>query len=216
MSVNEDMFEPLALGERSAAAAPACNRKAPDWIPVPVPDGLPLPDGRNRHNGVPFPWHSLGKPSECFWFRNAKGEVLGGECRFDLVEQDGKPGKTYRPLAYCRRDDGKVFDWRWQGLPKPYPLFNLPRLIGEHAKPVLITEGARKASAAAKLFPDFVPTAMLFGAEAPAKSDCAPLAARDNVIWPDHDDPGGEFVRKATAVLKSVGAVSLRVVKIPP
>ena len=99
--------------------------------------------------------------------------------------------KTYRPLVYARRrDNDQVRGWRWQRPHRPYPLFDLPRLLAELDRPVLITEGARKAVTAAGLFPDFVPTAMLFGAEAPTRSDCSPLAGRDIVIWPDHDVAG--------------------------
>lgn len=94
-------------------------------------------------------------------------------------------------------------------------MFNLPRLIAERTKPVLITEGARKAVAAAELFPNFVATAMLFGAQAPAKSDCSPLAGRDCVIWPDHDTAGLDFAREVAALFLKAGAASVRMVMIP-
>jgi hypothetical protein len=137
------------------------------------------------------------------------------DAKFPHLLGAARKKKAYRPLVYCRREDSHAFGWRWQGLPKPYPLFDLPRLLAERTKRVLITEGARKADAAAKLFPDFVATAMLFGAEAPAKSDCAPLARCDCVIWPDHDAPGLDFVRKATALLLEAGAAPPRMVMIP-
>jgi hypothetical protein len=256
---DDAMFAPLTLGERPAAAASNGKRKEHDWIPVPVPEGVPLPDGKIWPElGMAFPPHSLGKPTACFWFHNEAGQVIGAECRFEpdgpadvsgaagangartdaggfgpnesinlpSDAADGKvlhpPGatekkaKTYRPLVYARRrDDGRVLCWHWQGLTKPYPLFDLPRLMAERDKPVLITEGARKAVAAAELFPDFVPTAMLFGAEAPANSDCSPLAGSNNVIWPDNDDAGLDFVHKVVAILSKVGAVSVRVVTVP-
>jgi hypothetical protein len=254
---DDPMFAPLMPGDRPVTtAAPDGRRKTDEWIPIPVPDGVGLPDGREQ--GVPFPTLSLGKPTACHWFHNEAGQVVCGECRFELDRQAdangvadanasqadagapvlnallnfaadaadaklpsfsgaGKKQKEYRPLVYARRrDEGQIRSWRWQRPPRPYPLFNLPRFIAERDEPVLITEGARKAVAAAELFPDFVPTAMLFGAEAPAKSDCSLLAGREVVIWPDRDAAGLEFAREVTALLKKAGAVSVCVVAIPP
>ena len=128
-----------------------------------------------------------------------------------------KKQKTYRPLVYARRrDDDRIRGWRWQGLQKPYPLFDLPQLMADRDKPMLITEGARKAVTAAGLFPNFVPTAMLLGAEAPTRSDCSPLAGRDIVIWPDHDVAGLDFAREVSALLEKTGTASVRVVAVPP
>ncbi len=241
---DDAMFRPLTPGERPAAAAASNRkRKNHDWTPIPVPDDVLLPDGKIWPEvGMPFPLHSsLGKPTDCLWFHNAASEVVGGECRFEIDEPADAKGaagangaradaadakfphrsgaaakkeKTYRPLVYARRDDGQVCDWRWQGLPKPYPLFGLPRLMAERDKRVLITEGARKAVAADALFPDFVPTAMLFGAEAPAKSDCSPLAGRVVAIWPDNDDAGWDFAREVAALLRKAGAASVCVVTV--
>jgi hypothetical protein len=257
---DDAMFAPLTPGDRPvAAAASDGGRKTHEWIPIPVPDGVALPDGREQ--GIAYPALSLGKPTACHWFHNEAGQVVCGECRFELdrpgdangvadtnaAQADAgapvldalinltadtadaadaklpsfsgaaKKQKEYRPLVYARRrDEGQIRSWRWQGPPRPYPLFDLPRLMAERDKPVLITEGARKAVAAAGLFPDFVPTAMLFGAEAPTRSDCSPLAGREVVIWPDHDVAGLEFAREVAALLKEAGAVSVRVVAVPP
>jgi hypothetical protein len=100
-------------------------------------------------------------------------------------------------------------------LAKPYPFFNLPRLIAEPDKRVLIDEGARKAVVAQRLFPDSVATAMLFGAKAPSKSDFAPLAGRDCIIWPDHDAAGLGIAREVAALVHRAGAASVRVVDVP-
>jgi hypothetical protein len=82
------MFAPLTPGERPAVAA-ASNRKRKndDWTPIPVPDDVPLPDGKIWPEvGMPFPPHSLGKPTDCLWFHNEAGQVVGGECRFEIDE----------------------------------------------------------------------------------------------------------------------------------
>jgi hypothetical protein len=263
------MFAPLRPAEQPAAAANG-KRKEHDWVAIPVPAGISLPgdmmlqDGTVSPEVVPrYPSHPLGKPTACHWFHNEAGQVVCGECRFEIVpradanctadasslqadvsgpvpntlinfrsnaadDADAKfptvsgapPKKTkeYRPLVYARRrDDEQRCDWRWRAPPRPYPLFNLPRLLAEADKTVLITEGARKAVAAANFFPDVVPTAMLFGAKAPNKSDCSPLAPRDDVvIWPDNDASGLEFAREVTALLKKAGKPAVvRVVNVP-
>jgi hypothetical protein len=79
---DDAMFAPLTPGERLTAAAANGKRKEADWIPIPVPAGVPLPDGVE----TPFPPHSLGKPTACCWFHNEAGQVVGGECRFEFDE----------------------------------------------------------------------------------------------------------------------------------
>ena len=80
---NDAMFALLTSGDRPvAAAAPVGRRKTDEWIPIPVPDGVALPNGGEQ--GIAYPMHSLGKPTACHWFHNEAGQVVCGECRFEL------------------------------------------------------------------------------------------------------------------------------------
>src|SRR5271163_1344179 len=80
---DDAMFAPLTPGDRPvAAAAPVGRRKTHEWIPIPVPDGVALPNGGEQ--GIAYPMHSLGKPTACHWFHNEVGQVVCGECRFEF------------------------------------------------------------------------------------------------------------------------------------
>jgi hypothetical protein len=144
----------------------------------------------------------------------APGEVVVGEFRFDIVGPDEKPDKQYRPCTYCSREDGR-FDWQWQGLPKLWPLFDLPAVLSDPTKPILVVEGARKAETARELFPDFAATAALFGSKSPEHTDWAPLSGRTVVIWPDNDGPGAVFAAKVAALTVKAGATAVSIVEIP-
>ena len=68
---DDAMFAPLTPGERPAALA---KRKMHDWIPIPVPDGVPLPAVKPwLAHGIGFPMHSLGRPTSCHWFAQRSG-----------------------------------------------------------------------------------------------------------------------------------------------
>jgi hypothetical protein len=168
-----------------------------DWFAIPVPSNVRLPDGGCWPDGAAFPDHKLGSPSSVIWFHDASGAVMVGECRFEL-----ESGKKYRPLTYCQRDDGRGRGWHWKNCPHPRPLFDLPALLSDSAKQVLVTEGARKAEIARELFPDFAATAPLFGAHSPKFSDWSPVLGRNVVIWPDKT-PLGPNSRATLPILPS-------------
>jgi Protein of unknown function (DUF3631) len=178
---------------------------APEPEHIRRPNGLPWP-------GVPLPQHpQLGTPSTIFWFEDTNGRTLFGEARFETPE-----GKGARPLTWCEPDGFRGRPgWHWKGPNKPYPIFNLSRLAAEPDKPRLLTEGARKAIAATSMFPDHVPTAMLFGAESPHLADCQPLAGSVVTIWPDRDEAGAKFVDGAAKRLMADGVTDIRVVDVP-
>jgi hypothetical protein len=180
------------------------------WTPIPVPHNVKLPDGgRWIDGGAAFPPHyELGTPSSVIWFHDALGSVIVGECRFDTAS-----GKQYRPLTYCRRDDGRC-EWRWKDCAHPRPLFDLPALLGD-VRPVLICEGARKAEVARELFPDFAATAPLFGANSPNFSDWSPVSGRNGIIWPDNDAAGAKFAGDVADLALEAGAKAVSIVEVP-
>jgi uncharacterized protein (DUF927 family) len=65
------------------------------------------------------------------------------------------------------------------------------------------------------LFSDHVATTTIGGSKAPQKSDFAPLAGRDLVIWPDNDEPGRDFANVVTKLARDAGAKSVRIVAVP-
>ena len=74
----------------------------------------------------------LGKPSRK-WPYYVKKRLVGYVCRFD-----GTNGKTFRPLVL------KGSRWQAKGIPAPRPLFNLPEILSQSDRPILVCEGRRR------------------------------------------------------------------------
>lgn len=141
-------------------------------------------------------------------YRTAEGQPFHAKYRSE------KPGggKTYAQKTYGMLDG--VEQWHSKapaGLP---PLYNLDRLAVSPDAPVLLVEGEKAADAATRLFPDYV-TTTAGSAVSMGKADYTPLAGRDVVIWPDHDEPGQKAAQEATKRLHEAGVASLRIVSVP-
>jgi len=131
-------FDPLTQGE--IANAVSIESRA-EWRPI-----IPVPEDASPQS----PGHRLGSPSLKFPYRDAEGRLLFLVCRF---ERDN--GKEYLPLTYCTDESGRC-EWRWQGPPKPSPLFGLDRLAKRPDAPVLLVEGEKKCAPAERWFPECV------------------------------------------------------------
>jgi putative DNA primase/helicase len=149
---------------------------------MPVPADAPAPVFEHpRH----------GKPSQTWTYMGSAGEPLAYVARFDTAE-----GKEIIPRVYT------ATGWRWQGLPKPRPLYGLDRLAARPDAPVVVVEGEKCADAAVTLCPNHVVVTWCGGVGAVEYTDWAPLAGRNVMIWPDADDPG---VKAAHAIRQILG-----------
>lgn len=185
------------------AVAPA-TRKNPEWLPLlPVPDGMPPPLAVH-------PKH--GKPSMRWEYRDADGGLLCLVYRFEPKAENER--KQFCPLTWCESADGKRRAWRWQGLSDPRPLYHLDQLAARPGALVIVCEGEKAADAAGLLLPDAVAVTMLNGAQAPARTDWAPLAGREVWLWPDNDPPGLECMATVADLLGKAGAVEVRQINI--
>lgn len=166
---------------------------------MPVPDDAPPPPGAHPKHGT---------PSLRWEYFNDAGQLLCLVCRFEPKDESSR--KQFQPLTFCEDETGKRA-WRWQGLPDPRPLYQLHRLAANKHTPVIVAEGEKCADACAQLFPDAVCTTMLNGAQAPHKSDWAPLAGRTVWLWPDNDAAGRECMTKVATLVQQAGAASVEV-----
>lgn len=113
--------------------------------------------------------------------------------RFDFLDQDGKPDKTFRPV-HCTADG-----WVSGDPPSLLPLYRRDDLPEEGR--VVITEGEKACDEAVKI--GLVATTTSHGAGNSHKTDLTPLAGREVVILPDNDDPGrGHQAKLARQLLK--------------
>jgi hypothetical protein len=108
MMADDAMFTPLTSGGRLAATTgPGGKTIAYEWIPLPVPDDIPLPDGKVWPEvGTPFPLHPLGKPTACRWFHNEAGRVL----RFAARRARSSPAGEieHYPAMLCVLSDART------------------------------------------------------------------------------------------------------------
>lgn len=199
------MFAPLVLDELESAEEPSESDIKTPVIPVPED----APPCTFRH-----PVH--GEPSKRWAWHNVDGRLVGFTLRFDF-ESDGEPDKEVLPVTYCSVKKGgrKYRAWCARGVPAPRPLYRLPLLAGAPQKPVLITEGEKKADRAAELFPEFEATTTMGGCGAPHLTDFTPLAQRYVIVWPDHDDKGKEYAAKVAGFALAAGALEVRIVQVP-
>lgn len=184
---------PRSNGQSGHAHAPK-----PESPALPAPVDYPPP---------PTPPQSWGKPTGVWPYLPAD-LALGP---LFLVVRYDPPGAS-KQLRPCTWRSGR---WQWKAYPEPRPLYRLRELLASPALPVLIVEGEKCADAAcAALGASYAVTTWSGGASAQAKTDLAPLAGRDVLIWPDADEPGRTA---AAAIARRLHGqtVSLRVLAPP-
>lgn len=122
----------------------------------------------------------LGKPSVMYNYHDAQQQLIMVVARF---ERPG--GKTFRP--FCLSENS----WRVGDPPGLLPLYRLPALLDATHVYVYVCEGEKAADAACSL--GLTATCSAHGAASAAKTDWSPLAGKDVVILPDHDDAGERY-----------------------
>lgn len=127
-----------------------------------------------------------GAPSGLWKWQNERGSLLGITVRYDYLE-DNKPKKQF----YQWHFDDKLMSWVPKSIAENRPLYNLPTIINNPTKKILIVEGETSVDAAQKMLGNSViVTTWIGGSKAVKKTNWTPLTSRDVVIWPDNDEAG--------------------------
>lgn len=164
-----------AAYEASPERRSAKTARPNSWRPIlPVPVDAPEP---------PMEHYRHGRPSRVWAYPNEDGELLGYVCRFETPS-----GKETLPLVFATNDT--YSEWRWQGFPKPRPLYNLPALVNMPDATVVVVEGEKTAEAAAALLPTSAVVSWIGGANGVGNADWTPLHGRKLLLWPDNDWQG--------------------------
>lgn len=183
--------------------APARAEQAKETIVLPVPFDFVAKMPRKMHR-------DSGDIVQLWRYNDEDGNPL---CFIARIEPGANGrNKDFYPLTVWRDSETGVMKWRWRGIPAPRPLYGLDRLAQRKDAPVMICEGEKATDAAGLLFPDYVATCWLNGAESVTKADFGPLKGRDCVIWPDNDDAGVEATKALVSALGVAGAASIRVI----
>jgi hypothetical protein len=140
--------------------------------------------------------------SKCYDYANGRLQ----SCRFEYVDKEGTAKKTYR----YRHWDGKDWNWSWKFLGK-LPLFNGEQILnaksnGQENLVVVFTEGEKCANEAKKIFPVYVVTTTIGGAQNPKNSDFSPLKDTLVVIWRDNDGAGKVYQNSVASLAFKAGA----------
>lgn len=191
------------IDESKVARAAGKSKSSPsDWVAQPFADAeISAPtEKRVNRDGE---WVSL--PIARSWaYRTVDGKLAGFVCRVNY--QDGH--KDCFPYAYCKNIKTGVFAWRWKGLARPTPLYNLPKLISMQAcKDCAIVEGEKKADAVQAIWshlpilgipggaenairhPEYIDLSVFAGKRVLLFPD-ADSQSRDGVLLPPHEQPG--------------------------
>lgn len=148
-----------------------------------------------------------GPRSTTWTYTNAAGDPVGLVVRWNTPT-----GKDVRPVS--RKADGS--GWIIGGMPTPRPLYGLPELLasrgGAAGSRVFIVEGEKAADAARAV--GLVATTSPHGSKSAGKADWSPVAGRDVVILPDHDDAGERYADDVARLATAAGAKSVRVVRL--
>lgn len=185
---NSEAFQFLAneYNYRKSATANLPNEVTPVIVMPPV-DYLEPVMNHPRH----------GKPSSTWCYRSNFGEVMFYVARYDLAGE-----KVYCPWVYVVNKGWVMKSW-----PAPRPLYNLPALIANPDKPVLMVEGEKSSDAAQKTVGEqYVVATWPHGAMAVDKVDWSPLTGRVVFLWPDGDDPGRQAMKRIADKLLDICA----------
>lgn len=139
----------------------------------------------------------LGAPVTTYTYYDTRGNVMASVVRY---EPDGtRESKTFRP--YCFKTEGGVTRWM-PGAPDLRPLYRLPDI--SLATTVVLCEGEGCADALTTI--GIAATSAMQGAKAPIdKTDWSPLAGKTVIIWPDKDETGFDYAKRASERLAALG-----------
>src|SRR5262249_29842313 len=144
----------------------------------------------------------LGPRSAWWTYHDAGGEPVAVVVRWDKAD-----GKEFRPIAKTGAE------WRLGDPDGLWPLYQLPELLQSRGC-VYVCEGEKAADAVRSL--GLTATTSAHGANSAKETDWTPIAGRQVVILPDHDDPGGQYTDDVIAILdKLAPRPIIKVVHLP-
>lgn len=143
-----------------------------------------------------------GTPVGQWTYRAGDDAAVMTVVRFDLAGG----GKQYRPFHPVKGG------WRMGDPPGRLPLYRVRDFRG--AKRVYVVEGEKVADAAWSI--GLPATTSAHGAKAAAKTDWSPLAGREVIILPDHDDAGRGYADDVAGILHRIDpAMVIKIVNLP-
>jgi uncharacterized protein (DUF927 family) len=186
------------------------TKSEPEWRPIlPIPADAPPPpkacNHKHKDDGKP-----LGRYDVLYAYRAAGGMLLGYVARWN---ETTTRSKDFRPLTYGSTGK-KAPCWDFKGWQVPRPLYGQDQIAINSDATVFVHEGEKAAVAAGELLLPFVSTCYPNGWTGADKADYSPLAGRDVVIWPDHDESGTKGALTAAKAAKKAKAKRVQFVNL--
>ncbi len=149
--------------------------------------------------------HNLGPVAGRWDYHDADGELVAIALRFNQL--DGT--KEFRPVS--RIGSG----WVKKAPIEPRLLYRLPELLAlPMGSRVYVCEGEQATDAVRSL--GLVATTSYGGSQAAKKTDWTPLAGKDVVILPDHDEAGRKYAQDVVELLAELNPrPTIRIVELP-
>jgi len=145
-----------------------------------------------------------GPRSKTWTYHDSAGEPVGLVVRWNTPK-----GKDVRPVSLTAGGSG----WIIGGMPTPRPLYALPDLLAtKPGERVYVVEGEKAADAARAV--GLTATTSPHGSKSSGKAYWSPLAGRDVVVLPDHDDAGEKYADDVARLCNAAGARLVRVVRL--
>ena len=185
----------------------ACRKLAKE-LGISIPGGgKPPPKAHPKLPPPPESHPKLGKPSKRYDYLDKDGVIEFCVYRFDSPDKSKK-------FSQCSFINGK---WVWKAPPNKKPMYNLPEILTSPGTPLAYAEGEQATDALPTLFPNRIKCTVAGGCGAKLDDvDFSPVKGRDVVLWPDHDEPGREYMRKVRDKMIEAGAACVRILKVPP
>lgn len=143
----------------------------------------------------------LGGTATSWWEYHDRDSRLVGI----IARRDHESEKVIRPVSTVPGGG-----WVAQAMPAPRPIYNLPNVIS--ADRVVVVEGEKCADALVSL--GIAATTSSQGAKSADKADWSPLAGKQVVILPDHDEAGAQYAADVARLAAEAGAKSVSLVRL--
>jgi hypothetical protein len=202
--MKDDEFDPLSPEESDAALEPGADLGAKKAKPRDQRPFVRWSYDAPRLSSTTF----KGKPpAATYLYRDAGTAPSLYVERFEWRDPESKGGKSklFRQHSLRQGDSGP--EWVAEGFPdgEPTPLFNLPDIVANPNKLVVLVEGEKAAAAAFCIFGfDAVPTTAPMGSNSFHRADVTPLAGRPVLVWRDNDASGERHLRAVLAALSKI------------
>ncbi len=135
-------------------------------------------------------------------------EALPGPVELEHTYTDTTGQKALMKVFRCRANGEKDYrpchpvsgGWVMKAPAKPWPLYNLPQVV--KADTVIVCEGEKAADALSQY--GFVATTSPGGAKNAQNADWSPVAGRNLILWPDHDEPGHHYMADVERICQAL------------